>query len=94
MADKTGKAGAWPPPAGKYMSTVRIGPKGQIVIPKEARELLGVGPGDTLLLLADRDRGVALQRLDACDDFFQQIFRYQQTAAGTDEAEVKLTTDQ
>lgn len=39
---------------------VRLGPKSQIVIPKEVRELFGLAPGDSLLLLADRARGIAL----------------------------------
>ena len=37
-------------PKGKYMATVKVGEKGQIVIPKGARELFGIEPGDTLLL--------------------------------------------
>ena len=37
-----------------YMSSVRVGPKGQIVIPKEARELFGIRPGDTLLIKGGR----------------------------------------
>ena len=32
-----------------FMASVKIGPKGQIVIPKEAREMFGVEPGDTLV---------------------------------------------
>jgi len=51
-------------PEGKYMATVKIGDKGQIVIPKEVRELFGINPGDTLLLLADVERGIALVSYD------------------------------
>ncbi len=40
--------------------TVRVGEKGQIVIPKEARDMFGIQPGDTLLLLAERERGIAI----------------------------------
>ena len=36
---------------GKFAGTVTVGTKGQIVIPKEARELMGIQPGDTLILL-------------------------------------------
>ncbi len=45
---------------GQWINTVRLGPKSQIVIPKEVREMFGLGPGDTLLLMADRERGIAL----------------------------------
>ena len=45
---------------GRYAWTATVGAKGQIVIPKEARELFGIQPGDTLLLLGDIDRGIAI----------------------------------
>ena len=41
-------------------SIVKVGDKGQIVIPKGARELFGIQPGDQLLLMADKKRGIAL----------------------------------
>jgi len=47
-------------PEGKWISTVRLGPKSQIVIPKEVRDMFGLGPGDSLLLMADVERGIAL----------------------------------
>lgn len=47
-------------PKGKFLSIVKVGDKGQIVIPKGARELFGIQPGDQLLLMADRKRGIAL----------------------------------
>lgn len=62
------------PESGKYMSSVKVGPKGQIVIPKEAREMFGIKPGDTLLLLADVNRGIAVQRLDYFDKIADEIF--------------------
>ena len=46
-------------PEGKYLASVKLGPKGQIVVPKEVREMFGIRPGDTLLLLADVNRGIA-----------------------------------
>ena len=40
-------------PEGKFMSTVKVGPKGQIVIPKGARDLFDIEPGDTLYVYTD-----------------------------------------
>ena len=56
-------------PDGKYASTVKVGEKGQIVIPKAARDLFGIKPGDTLLLLADIKRGIAIVRPDLFEEF-------------------------
>lgn len=47
----------------KYMGSVKVGPKGQIVIPKEVRDMFGIQPGDTLVLLADQRKGIALERM-------------------------------
>ena len=47
-------------PKGKFAWTVTVGEKGQIVIPKQAREVFGISPGDTLLLLGDEKRGIAI----------------------------------
>jgi len=60
---------------GKYMGTVKVGPKGQIIIPKEARDIFNIKPGDTLLLLADAAQGIAVQTFDSYDEFFKQIFQ-------------------
>ncbi len=47
-------------PKGKYAWTATVGEKGQIVIPKQAREIFGIKPGDTLVLLGDEKRGIAI----------------------------------
>ena len=47
-------------PAGLCAWSVTVGTKGQIVIPKEAREMFGIEPGATLLLLGDPARGIAI----------------------------------
>ncbi len=59
---------------GKYAGTVTVGTKGQIVIPKEARELMGIQPGDTLILLGDAERGLAIPPKNSFDAVFRQIF--------------------
>ncbi len=47
-------------PKGKHAWSVTVGAKGQIVIPKEARDIFGIRPGDTLLVLADDAAGIAI----------------------------------
>ena len=51
-------------PEGKFISTVKVGEKGQIVIAKGARDLFDIKPGDTLLLLADKEQGMAIVQLN------------------------------
>ncbi len=57
-----------------YMSSVKIGPKGQIVIPKEAREMFRIRPGDTLVLMADKKKGIALQTADKLNPLLRKVF--------------------
>ena len=53
------------PPEGKHIfGVVRVGERGQIVIPKRAREVFGLAPGSELLLLGDEDQGLALQKVE------------------------------
>ena len=47
-------------PKGKYAGTATVGEKGQIVIPKAVRDMFDIKPGDALLILADKDRGIAI----------------------------------
>lgn len=58
---------------GRFAGTVRVGEKGQIVIPKRARDLLGIQPGDTLLVLADEKRGIAVTKDDVLLQQFEEI---------------------
>jgi AbrB family looped-hinge helix DNA binding protein len=44
--------------------TVKVGDRGQIVIPKEARDLFGIGPGDLLMVLGEEGRGIAIVKAD------------------------------
>ncbi len=61
-------------PKGKYAWTVKIGEKGQFVIPKEARELFDIHPGDTILVLADEERGIAIPPKEVRDRHISMIF--------------------
>ena len=61
-------------PKGKYAWTATVGEKGQIVIPKQARDLFGIKPGDTLLLLGDEKRGIAIPPKGAFAELFVMAF--------------------
>ena len=61
-------------PEGKYAWTATVGEKGQIVIPKQARDIFGIKPGDTLLLLGDVQRGIAIPPKGAFTELFQAAF--------------------
>lgn len=61
-------------PKGKHAWTVKIGERGQFVIPKEARDLFDFQPGDTIIVLADEDRGIAIPPKSAFSSLLEQIF--------------------
>lgn len=53
------------PPKGKYMfGMVKVGDKGQIVIPVKARKIFNIKPGDNLVILGDEGSGLAIFRED------------------------------
>ena len=57
-----------------FISSVKLGPKGQIVIPKEVRDMFALELGDTILLTADKERGIVLQSGEAMQGVVRQIF--------------------
>jgi AbrB family looped-hinge helix DNA binding protein len=61
-------------PDGKYAWTATVGEKGQIVIPKQARELFGIKPGDTLIILADEKQGIAIPPKASFGEFYDRAF--------------------
>ncbi len=66
-------------PDGKYIfGTVKVGEKGQIVIPKEAREIFNIQPGDTLLLLGDDAQGIAIVKNELFKQFAADILKAQE----------------
>lgn len=61
-------------PKGKYAWTVTVGEKGQIVIPKQARDVFEINPGDTLIILGDEKKGLAIPPKSAFAQFASAVF--------------------
>ena len=73
---------------GKFISMVKVGEKGQIVIPKPARAMFDINPGDMLVILADTERGIALLSPD------QPVFSAMMDIVnGTDQREFPTVSD-
>jgi AbrB family looped-hinge helix DNA binding protein len=53
---------------------VKVGEKGQIVIPKEARKVFDIKPGDSLLMLGDETQGIAIVKSEGFLQFAEEIF--------------------
>ena len=58
----------------RVFGTARVGDRGQIVIPKEAREFFGIEPGDTLLILGKAETGLIVSKPEVLNDLAQKIF--------------------
>ena len=54
--------------------TAKVGERGQIVIPKDAREFFHIQPGDTLLILGDEKNGILVTKPEVLKDVAQHIF--------------------
>lgn len=61
-------------PKRHIFGTAKVGEKGQIVIPKEARSLFGIRPGDTLLILGDEQTGIIVTKPEVLTDAARKIF--------------------
>ena len=59
----------------RVFGTAKVGDRGQIVIPKEARELFGIQPGDTLLILGDQETGLIVSRPEVLNDLADQLLK-------------------
>ncbi len=57
----------------RVFGTAKVGDRGQIVIPKEARELFGIKPGDTLLILGDAEAGLIVSRPEVLNNLASEI---------------------
>ena len=61
-------------PSKRVFGTAKVGDRGQIVIPKEAREFFGIEPGDTLLILGKSETGLIVTRPETLNDLANHIF--------------------
>ncbi|MBR2890576.1 MAG: AbrB/MazE/SpoVT family DNA-binding domain-containing protein [Oscillospiraceae bacterium] len=59
---------------GKYAWMVKVGEKGQFVIPKEARDLFDLQPGNEILVLGDINRGLAILPKEMQQEYIARIF--------------------
>ena len=58
----------------KFVGIAKVGEKGQIVIPKEARDMFDIKPGDSVIVLCDKQKGIALLIADAIEDLSDKAF--------------------
>ncbi len=69
----------------RVFGTAKVGDRGQIVIPKEAREYFHIQPGDTLLILGKKDTGLIVTRPEALAELASQIFETVEKEESTNE---------
>ena len=58
----------------KFIWTAKVGDKGQIVIPKEARDVFNIKNGDSLILFGDVKKGIAISKYDEYVKYAESIF--------------------
>ena len=58
----------------KFRGISKVGEKGQIVIPKEARDMFDIKPGDSIIVFCDKSRGIGLLKADSIEDLADKVF--------------------
>ena len=58
----------------KFIGIAKVGEKGQIVIPKEARNMFDIKCGDSVIVLCDKEKGIALLKSDAIEKLSDKVF--------------------
>ena len=58
----------------KFVGISKVGEKGQIVIPAQARKMFNINPGDSIIVLCDKEKGIALLKADSIEDLADKVF--------------------
>ena len=56
----------------KFVGIAKVGEKGQIVIPKEARDMFDIKPGDSLVILCDKNKGIAILKSEVIEETIEK----------------------
>lgn len=56
----------------RFIVSTKVGSKGQVVIPVEARKMFNIKPGDTVMVLGDKKRGLAIMK----DEEFYKVAKF------------------
>lgn len=59
----------------KFVGICKVGEKGQIVIPKEVRTIFDINPGDSIIVLCDSEKGIALVKSEIIEDLTDKVLR-------------------
>ena len=59
----------------KYVGICKVGEKGQIVIPKEIRNMFDIKQGDSIIVLCDKEKGIALLKADVIENLTDKVLR-------------------
>ena len=59
----------------KFIGISKVGEKGQIVIPAQARKMFNINPGDSIIVLCDKEKGIALLKADEIEDLADKVFQ-------------------
>lgn len=57
----------------KYIGVCKVGEKGQIVIPKEIRNMFDIKAGDSVIMLSDIEKGIAILKADVIDTLTESV---------------------
>ena len=59
----------------KFVGICKVGEKGQIVIPKEIRTMFDINPGDSVIVLCDKEKGIALLKAEVIDSLTDKVLK-------------------